>query len=320
MLVRLVCAAFSTMCLVAMEAAAYPEKPIRMIAPFAPGGNTDITARMVAQGLSERLRQPVVVENRAGAGGRIGTAAVAKAEPDGYTILLGSNGPLTINPGFSESLPYDPTREFAYTSLVSQVPIVISVHPNVPARNIKEFIALARSRPARITMGSAGVGSNTHLTGELFQLVTKTKFVHVPYKGNAAALIDLHAGHVDFMFDQLSSSSPFIKSGKLRPLGVATLKRSGMFPDLPTLDESGVPGFEASTYTGLLLPAGAPKQVVQRLYEALTQWLRQSATREKFADLGAEVLLTTPEEAARRVRDDIAKWKKVSLATGITIK
>jgi tripartite-type tricarboxylate transporter receptor subunit TctC len=144
--------------------------------------------------------------------------------------------------------------------------------------------------------------------------------VHVPYKGNAAALIDLHAGHVDFMFDQLSSSSPFIKSGKLRPLGVATLKRSGMFPDLPTLDESGVPGFEASTYTGLLLPAGAPKQVVQRLYEALTQWLRQSATREKFADLGAEVLLTTPEEAARRVRDDIAKWKKVSLATGITIK
>ena len=301
-------------------AAAYPEKPIRMIAPFAPGGNTDITARIVAQGLAERLGQSVVVENRGGAGGRIGTAAAAKAAPDGYTLLMGSNGPLTINPGFVSNLPYDPLRDFSYVSLVSIVPLVLSVHPSVPAQSVKEFIALVKARPARLTMGSAGTGSNTHLTGELFQLVTGTKIVHVPFKGNGQALIDLMGGQVDFMFDQLSSSLPFIKGGKLRALGVATLQRSVQLPDTPTIDESGVRGFEASTYAGVALPAGPAKDVATKIYQALTHWLDQPATRESIAKLGAEVIKTTPEETLNRIRDDIAKWKKVSRATNITIE
>ncbi len=300
--------------------AAYPDKPIRIIVPFAPGGNIDITARIVAPGLTERLGQPVVVENRGGAGSRIGTEMAAKAAPDGYTLLLGSSGSLTINPVFSPKVSFDPLRDFAYTSLVSIVPMVLSVHPSVPARSVKEFIALAKARPGRLTMGSAGIGSNTHFTGELFQLVTATQFVHVPFKGSGQALIDLMGGQVDLIFDQLSSSAPLIMSGKLRPLAVTTLKRSGLLPEVPTIDESGVRGFEASTYTGIMLPAATPKDVVMKVYDALTHWLDQPATRESFARLGAELIKSTPEETVRRIRDDIAKWTKVRKATNITLE
>jgi tripartite-type tricarboxylate transporter receptor subunit TctC len=322
MYARLTGVALATVCLSgnAGVRAAYPERPIRIIVPFAPGGNIDITARIVAPGLTERLGQPVVVENRGGAGSRIGTEMAAKAAPDGYTLLLGSSGSLTINPVFSPKVAFDPVRDFAYTSLVSSVPMVLSVHPSVPARSVKEFIALAKARPGRLTMGSAGVGSNTHFTGELFQLVTATKFVHVPYKGTGPALIDLMGGQVDLIFDQLSTSGPLIKSGKLRPLGVTTLKRSFLLPAVPTIDESGVRGFEASTYTGIMLPAATPKDVVMKIYEALTNWLDQPATHESFARLGSDVIKTTPEEALRRIKDDVAKWTKVRKATNITLE
>ncbi|MEK7231411.1 MAG: tripartite tricarboxylate transporter substrate binding protein [Pseudomonadota bacterium] len=299
--------------------AAYPEKPIRIIVPYAPGGNIDVNARIVAPALTERLGQPVVVENRGGAGSRIGTEMAAKAAPDGYTLLLGSSGSLTINPVFSPNATIDPLRDFAYTSLVSNVPMVLSVHPSVPARSVKEFIALAKARPGRLTMASAGVGSNTHFTGELFQLETATKLVHVPYKGTGPALIELMGGQVDLIFDQLSTSISHIKSGRLRPLGVTTLKRSFLLPALPTLDESGVRGFEASSYTGIMLPSATPKDIVMKIYEALTDWLDQPAARESFAKLGADVIKTTPEEAARRIRDDVAKWTKVREATGISL-
>ena len=319
---RLTGAALATVCLLATAGAwaAYPEKPIRIIVPFAPGGNIDINARIVAPGLSERLGQPVVVENRGGAGSRIGTEMAAKAAPDGYTLLLGSSGSLTINPVFSANVTFDPLRDFAYTSLVSAVPMILSVHPSVPARSVKEFIALAKARPGRLTMGSAGVGSNTHITGELFQLVTATQFVHVPYKGTGPALIELMGGQVDLIFDQLSTSAPLIRNGKLRPLGVTTLKRSFLLPEVPTIDESGVSGFEASTYTGIMLPAATPRDVVMKIYEALSHTLDLPATRESFARLGADVIKTTPEEAARRIRDDVAKWTKVREATGISLK
>jgi len=300
--------------------AAYPEKPIRIIVPYAPGGNIDVNARIVAPGLSERLGQPVVVENRGGAGSRIGTEMAAKAAPDGYTLLLGSSGSLTINPVFSPNATIDPLRDFSYTSLVSNVPMVLSVHPSVPARSVKEFIALAKSRPERLTMGSAGVGSNTHFTGELFQLETAIKLVHVPYKGTGPALVELMGGQVDLIFDQLSTSVSLIKSGRLRPLGVTTLKRSFLLPAVPTIDESGVRGFEASSYTGIMLPSATPKDIVMKIYEALTNWLDQPAARESFARLGADVIKTTPEEAARRIRDDFAKWIKVREATGISLK
>lgn len=299
--------------------AAYPEKPIRIIAPFAPGGNTDITARIVAQGLTARLGQSVIVENYGGAGGRIGTAMAAKAASDGYTLLLGSNGPLTINPVFSTNVGYDPLRDFSYTSLISIVPLVLSVHPSVPARSLNEFISLAKVRPGRLTMGSAGVGSNTHLTGESFQLVTGTKFVHVPFRGSAQALIDVMGGQVDFFFDQLSSSLPLIKTGKLRPLGVASSQRSSMFPDVPTIDESGIRGFEGSTYTVVVLPIATPEDVVMKIYAALTHWLDQPTTKESIANLGAEAIKSTREEAIRRIRHDIDKWNKVKQATNIKL-
>ena len=319
---RLIGAALATVCLLGTAGAwaAYPEKPIRIIVPFAPGGNIDINARIVAPGLSERLGQPVVVENRGGAGSRIGTEMAAKAAPDGYTLLLGSSGSLTINPVFSANVAFDPLRDFAYTSLVSAVPMILSVHPSVPVRSVKEFIALAKTRSGRLTMGSAGVGSNTHITGELFQLVTATQFVHVPYKGTGPALIELMGGQVDLIFDQLSTSAPLIKNGKLRPLGVTTLKRSFLLPAVPTIDESGVRGFEASSYTGFMLPSATPKDIVMKIYEALLHTLDQPATRESFARLGADVIKTTPEEAARRIRDDVAKWTKVREATGISLK
>lgn len=319
---RLTGAALAAACLLVTAEAwtAYPEKPIRIIVPYAPGGNIDVNARIVAPALTERLGQPVVVENRGGAGSRIGTEMAAKAAPDGYTLLLGSSGSLTINPVFSPNATIDPLRDFAYTSLVSNVPMVLSVHPSVPARGVKEFIALAKARPGRLTMGSAGVGSNTHFTGELFQLETATKLVHVPYKGTGPALIELMGGQVDLIFDQLSTSISHIKSGRLRPLGVTTLKRSFLLPEVPTLDESGVRGFEASSYTGIMLPSATPKDIVMKIYEALTDWLDQPAARESFARLGADVIKTTPEEAARRIRDDVAKWTKVREATGISLK
>ena len=320
--IRLIGAALATVCLLGNAGAwaAYPEKPIRIIVPYAPGGNIDVNARIVAPALTERLGQPVVVENRGGAGSRIGTEMAAKAAPDGYTLLLGSSGSLTINPVFSPNATIDPLRDFAYTSLISNVPMVLSVHPSVPARSVKEFIALAKSRPERLTMGSAGVGSNTHFTGELFQLETAIKLVHVPYKGTGPALIELMGGQVDLIFDQLSTSISLIRSGKLRPLGVTTLKRSFLLPAVPTIDESGVRGFEASSYTGIMLPSATPKDIVMKIYEALTNWLDQPAARESFARLGADVIKTTPEEAARRIRDDVAKWTKVREATGITLK
>ena len=319
---RLMHAALATVCVLVTASAwaAYPEKPIRIIVPYAPGGNIDVNARIVAPGLSERLGQPVVVENRGGAGSRIGTEMAAKAAPDGYTLLLGSSGSLTINPVFSPNATIDPLRDFSYTSLISNVPMVLSVHPSVPARSVKEFIALAKARPERLTMGSAGVGSNTHFTGELFQLETAIKLVHVPYKGTGPALIELMGGQVDLIFDQLSTSISFIKSGRLRPLGVTTLKRSFLLPAVPTIDESGVRGFEASSYTGVMLPSATPKDIVMKIYEALLHTLDQPATRESFARLGADVIKTTPEEAARRIRDDVAKWTKVREATGISLK
>ena len=322
MIPSLMRAALTTVWLLAAAGAwaAYPDKPIRIIVPYAPGGNIDVNARIVAPGLTERLGQPVVVENRGGAGSRIGTEMAAKAAPDGYTLLLGSSGSLTINPVFSPHATIDPLRDFAYTSLISNVPMLLSVHPSVPARSVKEFVALVKARPARLTMASAGVGSNTHFTGELFQLATSTRFVHVPYKGTGPALIDLMGGQVDLIFDQISTSAPLIKSGKLRPLGVTTLQRSFLLPEVPTIDESGVRGFEASSYTGIMLPSATPKDIVMKIYEALIHWLDQPAARESFARLGADVIKSTPEESARRIKDDLAKWTKVRKATNISLE
>ena len=302
-----------------LATAAYPEKPVRIIVPFAPGGNIDITARTVAPGLTEFLGQPVVVDNRGGAGGKAGTELAAKATPDGYTLLLGSSGALTMSPAFYR-VGYNPLKDFVPTSLVSVVPIVLIVHPSLPAQNVKELIALARSRNGTLTMASAGPGSTTHLTGELFQLNNSIKFVHVPYKGSGQALIDVIGGQVDLIFDQLSSSTPLIKSGKLRPLAIAMARRSPSLPSVPTMAEAGVPAFEASTYTGVVLPAAAPKDIVQKIYAALLKTLALPATRDSFERLGAEVIASTPDEFSRRLVAGLAQWKRVQEKTNIQLE
>ena len=299
--------------------AAYPDKPIRLVVPFAPGGNIDITARIVAPALSEHLGQPVLVDNRGGAGGRIGTEMVAKAPPDGYTLLLGSSGALTMNPVFSPLKSYDPVRDFAPTSLVSIVPLILVVHPSLPAKTTKEFIALLKSRPGQVMMASAGTGSTTHLTGELFQVITGTTLTHVPFRGSGPATIELIGGHTQCMFDQVSTSGPYVKAGKLRPIAVAALKRSPAFPEVSTMDEGGLRGFEASTYTGIFLPSATPKEIIQKVYGGVIKAVELPATRDAFTKLGSEVMKSTPEEVASRIRADLDKWKKVQQKTGIFI-
>jgi tripartite-type tricarboxylate transporter receptor subunit TctC len=300
--------------------AAYPDKAVRIIVPYAPGGNIDITARTVAPGMSEALGQPVVVDNRGGAGGRIGTELAAKSPADGYTLLLGSNGPLTMTPAFFPNIGYDTLRDFTPTSTLSIVPLLLAVHPSLPARDMKGFIALAKARSGGITMASAGTGSTTHMTGELFQLLTGAKLTHVPYKGSGPALIDVIAGQVDCIFDQLSTSSGLMKAGKLRGLAVATPNRSTFLPEMPTMEESGVKGFQASTYTGIFIPAGAPRDVQTRVHAAVMKSLEMQATRDAFGKLGAEVIKSTPEELTRRIRDDMARWQKVKAATNIRLE
>jgi tripartite-type tricarboxylate transporter receptor subunit TctC len=301
-------------------AAAYPDKPIRLVVPFAPGGNIDITARTVAPGLSEGLGQPVIVENRGGAGGRIATAMVAKSAPDGYTILLGASGTLAVQPVFHDNPGYDPLRDFTFTSTISLVPIVLVVHPSVPARSVKELIALSRKNPGTLLMGSAGTGSNTHLTGEMFQSIAKVKFTHIPYKGSGAAMIDLMGGQVHMLFDQLSASWPQVKSGKLRMLAVTARERSALLPDIPTAHESGLTGFESSTYTGLALPIATPKDAVGKVREALLKVLDQPTTRQNFERMGAEVIKSTPEEFARRLKEDQTRLMRVRKETGIRVE
>ena len=300
--------------------AAWPEKPIRIIVPYVPGGNIDITARTLAPGLGEALGQTIVVENRGGAGGTIGTEVAAKAPADGYTLLLGSSGTLTNAPALYPKLGYDPLKDFATTSMTTMVPIVIETHPSVPVKTVREFIALIKARPDRITMASAGSGSSNHLAGALFQKATDTRMVHVPYKGSGAALVDLMGGQVDVFFDQLSSSIGYLQAGKLRPIAVTTLKRSPYLPDVPSANEAGVPGFDASTVTGIALPVATPADIVSKLHAALLKVLRAKATRESFARFGAETLESTPEEFSKFIREDLAKWSKLVRETGIKLE
>ena len=297
----------------------YPSKPIRIVVPFAPGGNIDINARIIAPGLSEILGQPVIVENRAGAGGRIGTTVVAKSPPDGYTLLLGAPGTLVSQPVFHDDIEYQTLRDFVYTSRISLVASAVSVHPSLPVRSVKELVALARARPGALMMGSAGQGSGGHLMGELFQSMAKVKFTHVPYKGGVAASVDLVSGQIQLAFDQVSSSGPFIKAGKIRALAVTTPQRSKLLPDVPTIDESGVRGYDYSTWTTLAIPAAAPRDVVQKLRDAVDAVIAQPRTREAFEKVGAEVARNSPEEFTRQLREDYARWVRIRKETGIKI-
>ncbi len=297
----------------------YPTKPIRIVVPFAPSGNIDITARVIAPGLTEVLGQPVIVENRGGAGGRIGSTQVAKSPPDGYTLLLGAPGTLVAQPVFHDDIEYQPLRDFVYTSLISLVPSALVVHPSMPVRGVKEIIALARAQPGSLLMGSAGQGSGTHLMGELFQSMAQVKFTHVPYKGGAAASVAIVSGQIHLAFDQVSSAGPFIKAGRLRALAVTTAQRSKLLPDVPTIDASGLRGYDYSTWTTLAIPAATPKEAVQKLRDAVDTVIAQPRTREAFEKLGAEVIPGTAEEFTRRLQQDYARWVRIRKESGIRI-
>ena len=297
----------------------YPTRPIRLVVPFAPGGNIDITARAMAPGLTETLGQTVVVDNRGGAGGLIGTELVAKAAPDGYTLVLASSGTVTVAPSLYSKMPYDPVKDLSSIVLLSYVPIVLVVNPALPAKGVKDFIALAKTRAGKMTMASAGNGTTNQLAGELFQLETGSKFIHIPYKGSGPALIDLMGGQVDMLFDQLSASSNYIRTGKLRALVVAGEKRNAVIPDVPTLTESGLKNCDAGTFTALMGPAGVSRDILTKLNAAANKTLALTSTRDRFASLGADILGGTPANLDATLKQELAKWTRVAKAANIKL-
>jgi tripartite-type tricarboxylate transporter receptor subunit TctC len=300
-------------------AQAWPSRPIRYVVPFPAGGTTDIIARAVAAELSKTLGQQVVIDNRGGAGGNIGTDIVAKSAPDGYTILMGTVGTHGINVSLYPKLPYDAIKDFAPVTLVATVPNVLEVHPAVPVKNVKELIAYAKANPGKLNFASSGNGTSIHLSGELFKSMTGIDMVHIPYKGSAPALADLAGGQANLMFDNLPSSMPLIKAGKLHALAVTSAKRSAAMPDLPTIAEAGVPGYDSSSWFGVLAPAGTPREIVSRLNAEIVKALSAPEIRERLQSQGAEPVGNTPEQFAAFIRGEIAKWAKVVKDSGAKV-
>jgi tripartite-type tricarboxylate transporter receptor subunit TctC len=295
----------------------YPAKPVRFIVPFAAGGGSDLVARTVAQKITEALGQPVVVDNRAGAAGTIGAEVAAKSPPDGYTLLLGSNGPLAINPSLYAKLPYDAARDFAPVSLVTVMPFVLVVHPALPVKSVKELIALAKARPNQLNYGSPGNGSTTHLANELLKSMTGMQITHVPYKGVAPAATDLISGQVQMMSGDLSTLLPHVRSGRMRALAVTSAKRSSLLPDLPTVSEAGVRGYDASGWFGVLVPAATPPAIVERLNGAITKGLAAPDARERLGALGGEIAANTPAQFGAHIKNEAAKWGKLIRQLGL---
>ncbi len=295
---------------------AYPTKPIRFVVAFPPGGGTDIIGRSIAQKLSERLAQQVIVDNRPGAGGNIGTDIVAKSAPDGYTILMGSAGPLAINASLFAKMPFDPLRDLAPVTLAASTPNVLVVHPSLAVHSVAELVALARANPGAINFASSGHGTPAHLAGELFNTLAGVKLVHVPYKGAAPALADLLGGQVQLMFSTMPPALPHVKEGKLRGLAVTSLKRSPAAPELPTIDEAALPGFEANTWHGVVAPAGTPADIIERLNREIVAILHEREMVERLSAQGAEPVGSTPAEFAAYIRSETLKWAKVVRESG----
>jgi len=302
----------------ATHAQTYPAKPIRLVAPSSTGGGIDALARTIANS-PHGLGQPIIVENRGGANGIIGTDIVAKAAPDGYTLLLGFLGALAVNPSLYQKLPYDPVKDFAPITQVSASPPLIVAHPSVPARSLKELVKLDRSKPGQLTYGTGGIGTGGHLTMELFNLTAGTKVLHVPYKGVGPALTDVIAGQISLMVSSPISSAPHVQSGRLRGLAVASRTRQAVMPEVPTVIESGWPGFESTSWFGVLAPAGTPPAVVARLHKEITGQLRRPEVREQITRTGANVVGDSPEEFGAYIRSEIVKWAKVVKAANIKV-
>ena len=288
----------------------YPTKAVRLVVPFLAGGSTDIVGRTIAQKLSEMWGQPVVVDNRPGGGTTIGTDAVAKAAPDGYTLLV-TPAPFTINPSLLAKLPYDTLNDFAPITLINTTPLVLVVNPGVPAKSVKELIALAKAKPGQLNFGSSGTGGSNHLAGELFNAMAGVKIVHIPYKGNAGALTDIVGGHLDVVYNGLTSALALIKGGKLRVLAVTSLQRNAALPDVPTLDESGLKGFEAVAWNGLTAPAKTPREIVMKINADVLKVVNSPELKERLKAEGSDPVGSSPEQFTTFLRNEIAKWAKV---------
>jgi tripartite-type tricarboxylate transporter receptor subunit TctC len=293
----------------------YPTRPVRMVVPFSPGGSTDTLARIVGQKLTERSGQPVIIENRAGAGGHIGAEQVAKSAPDGYTLLLGGV-PHAISASLYSKLPYDMARDLTAIAEVASFPSAIVLHPSLPANSVKELIALARARPGRLSFGSAGIGSPNHLSLELFQAMAGLSMVHVPYKGSGQLVGDLLAGQVQLASMGLPVAVPHVQSGKLRAIAVTGAARSPLLPEVPTVSEAGLPGFEVTSWYGVFGPAGLPAGIVAKLNSEIGSAVTAPEVKERFAALGAEPSVKAPDQFARYVRQEITKWAKVVKDSG----
>ncbi|MCW3151444.1 tripartite tricarboxylate transporter substrate binding protein [Achromobacter spanius] len=297
----------------------YPTKPIRLIIPFAVGGSTDNLGRVLAARLSEKLGQQVVADNRPGAGGNIGTDLVAKAPADGYTLLFATEGTLGINPSLYKRLPFDPDKDFTPIALFASVPNILVVNPKVQTKSVEELVAYAKGKPASLNMGSAGNGTTNHLSGELFQAMTGTSFTHVPYKGSGPAMVDLLANQIQLMFDNLPGSLPQVKAGGLRALAVTSARRSPLLPDVPTMAEAGVPGYDVEVWFGVAAPKGLPTQTLAILSKTITEISQEPATTAKILNIGATPLTSTPSEFGQQIRSAREKWAPIVAQSGATI-
>ena len=310
-------AVLMTICLAAWAQDDYPNRPVRIIVPFAPGGSTDVVARILADKLGTELKQNFIVENKPGAGGNIGADAVAKASPDGYTLLMGTTGVLAINKYLYKNMSFDPDRDLAPVSYTSLITNILVVNPQVPARTVPELLALAKADPGKLTFASSGAGSSTHLSAELFKSMAKIDLLHVPYKGTGQATADLLAGQIDLLFAPAQAVLSHVKAGKLKALATTGAKRPETIPDLPTVAESGLPGYEAVGWFGLLAPAATPKSTVEKLSADANRVLADQEIRTRMQAVGADPSGNTPEEFARFIRDDQAKWAKLMREAGI---
>ncbi|XUP18081.1 tripartite tricarboxylate transporter substrate binding protein [Variovorax sp. DAIF25] len=297
----------------------YPAKPIRLIVPFTPGGVTDTGARVVADKLGARLGQSVVVDNRPGASGNIGTQMVASAAPDGYTLLLGFDGTLVINPHVYAKVPFDTLKDFVPVSKIGDAVLIIVVHPSVPAKTLSELVAYSKTNPGGVSYGSAGTGSTPHLAGELLKARTGANFVHVPYKGGGQSMTDLVGGSLPMLYTAVAGAYPFVQKGQIRPIAVSSAQRLASLPDVPTVAESGVPGFESSSWIGILAPAKTPQPIVERLQRELHAVVQSPEVRERLASLGISALGNTPGEFGQQIRADLAKYDQIVKAAKVRV-
>jgi len=311
--------AFAALCLApfgAAQAQRYPDRPVRIVVPYVVGGNLDLTARLFAQALAEELGQPFVIDNRPGANGNTGTDQVARTAPDGYTLAMVAAGTLTINPALYGRMPFDPEKDLTPISIVSSGPMVLQSNPAMPFRTIPELVAYAKANPGKLNFGSGGNGTLAHLSTEMLKVRTGIDVVHVPYKGTALATNDVIAGHIQVMFDTLSTATPMIRDGRVRAIAVTSAKRSAAFPDVPTIGEGGVSDYVAETWAGLVGPAGMPREIVARLHAAIVKIAAREAVQGKLAAGGSEAVANTPEQFASTIRSERTRWAEIVRVSG----